>query len=89
MTFAITMSNHFYAEPSLSVAFKHSNQRLSGNVTHRHSSYRSSIVLSFTRLLTFGNQQVGNLCVCVITLAMTLFVMPQPGPFYKWAKLDY
>ena len=65
MTFAIAMSNYLYAEPSLSVAFKHSNQQLSGNVTHRHSFYSSSIVLSFTRLLIFSNQQVGNLCaVC-------------------------
>ena len=31
--FAIAMSSYPYAEPSLSVAFKHSNQQLSGNVT--------------------------------------------------------
>ena len=44
MTFAIAMSSYPYAEPQLSVAFKHSNQQLSGNVTHRHSPYSSSIV---------------------------------------------
>ena len=63
--FAIAMSSYPYDEPSLSVASKHSNQQLSGNVTPRHSSYSSSIVLLFAHLLIFSNQQAVNLCaVC-------------------------